>query len=188
MRGRSPIPTSAVSTTSVRAVTSTICRWSSSTARTSHRCFVASAACREDKALQIARQLCAGLAAAHEEGILHRDLKPANVMIDGRGRAKITDFGLAALSETVSGAEAVAGTPGYMAPEQLAGREVTVRSDIYALGLVLYELFTGKRVFKASSLSELRELQESSTPATPSSHVSGIDPAVERGILRCLER
>jgi serine/threonine-protein kinase len=142
----------------------------------------------QDKAVQIARQLCAGLAAAHEEGILHRDFKPANVMIDGRGRAKITDFGLASLAGGVEGAEVGAGTPGYMAPEQAAGREVTVRSDVYALGLVLYELFTGKRAFEASSLADLRRLQEQSSPTTPASHVEGLDPSVERAILRCLER
>src|SRR4030095_6435372 len=96
----------------------------------------------KDKAVQIARQICAGLAAAHEQGVLHRDLKPANVMIDGRGRAKITDFGLAVLAEG-DGQEHGAGTPAYMAPEQLEGQAATVRSDVYALGLVLYELFTG---------------------------------------------
>lgn len=133
----------------------------------------------EDKALQIARQLCAGLAAAHEEGILHRDLKPANVMLDGRGRAKIMDFGLAALDERVAGGTRV-GTPAYMAPEQRAGRKATVRSDLYSLGLVLYELFTGRRAFE-------HERPPGSTPPEPSSHVEGMDPAMERVILSCLE-
>jgi serine/threonine-protein kinase len=91
----------------------------------------------EDKAVEIARQLCAGLAAAHDEGVLHRDLKPANVMIDGRGRAKITDFGLAGATGGISGHEAKVGTPQYMAPEQVAGRELSERTDIYSLGLVL---------------------------------------------------
>jgi serine/threonine-protein kinase len=141
----------------------------------------------EDKAVQLSRQICAGLMAAHEQGILHRDLKPANVMIDGRGRAKITDFGLASLAEGIEGAEARVGTPAYMAPEQLAGREVTVQSDIYALGLVLYELFTGKMAYKAKTPEEIAKLQIESTPTSPSSHVSGLDPAVERVILRCLE-
>ena len=141
-----------------------------------------------DKAVEIARHLCSGLAAAHEAGVLHRDLKPANVMIDGRGRARITDFGLAGLAEQIRGREVMAGTPAYMAPEQIAGREVTSKSDLYALGLVLYELFTGKRVFDAHSLDELRRLHESSAPTHPSSWVKNIDPLVERVILRCLEK
>ena len=139
----------------------------------------------KDKAVQIARQLCAGLAAAHEQGVLHRDLKPANVMIDGRGRAKITDFGLAVLGEG-DDQKSGAGTPAYMAPEQLRGGAATVRSDLYALGLVLYELFTGQRPFRASSPQELARLQRESTPTNPSTHVDGFDPAVERVILHCL--
>ena len=140
-----------------------------------------------DKAIELARQLCAGLAAAHEQGILHRDLKPANVMIDGRGRAKITDFGLAGLPDTIRGEEVRVGTPAYMAPEQLSGKEVSVRSDIYALGLVLYELFTGKPAFRAEDRADLARQQTESTPTSPSSHVGDLDPAVERIILRCLE-
>jgi serine/threonine-protein kinase len=91
----------------------------------------------KDKAAEIARQICAGLAAAHDRGVLHRDLKPANIMIDGRGKVRVTDFGLASLAGEVEGPAVRAGTPGYMAPEQLTGREVTLKSDIYALGLVL---------------------------------------------------
>jgi serine/threonine-protein kinase len=140
----------------------------------------------EDKAVEISRQLCAGLAAAHDESVLHRDLKPANIMIDGRGRAKITDFGLAAATEGVSGHDARAGTPQYMAPEQAAGGTLTERTDIYALGLVLYELFTGKRAFEIKGLDDLEKLA-TSTPTSPSSHVSGLHPLVERAILRCLE-
>ena len=140
----------------------------------------------KDKAVQISRQLCVGLAAAHEQGILHRDLKPANVMIDGRGRAKITDFGLATLAGTIRADEVGAGTPQYMAPEQRAGKEVTVRSDLYSLGLVLYELFTGERPFNAATQGETARRQDASTPTSPSRHVEGFDPAVERVILRCL--
>ena len=141
----------------------------------------------KDKAVELSRQLCAGLAAAHEQGILHRDLKPANVMIDGRGRAKITDFGLAGLPESIESGEIMLGTPAYMAPEQLAGREVSIRSDLYALGLVLYELFTGNRAYRADSRVDLMRQQNEHTPATPSSLVDGLDPAVEAIILRCLD-
>src|ERR1044072_623840 len=104
----------------------------------------------EDKAVETARQLCAGLAAVPHTGVLHRDLKPANVMLDERGDVRITDFGIAALAGDVRGAEAMAGTPAYMSPEQLAAKELTTRSDLYSLGLVLYELFTGKQIGRAS--------------------------------------
>jgi arylsulfatase A-like enzyme len=140
----------------------------------------------EDKAVEIARQLCAGLAAAHEAGVLHRDLKPSNVMIDGRGRAKITDFGLASATSGVAGREARVGTPQYMAPEQLDGRELSVRTDVYSLGLVLYELFTGKRA--CASTDALGMVAErASTPTSPAAHVTGLNPIVERAILRCLQ-
>jgi serine/threonine-protein kinase len=142
----------------------------------------------KDKALETARQLCAGLAAAHGQGVLHRDLKPANVMIDGRGGVRIMDFGLAGLAEEMSVEEARSGTPGYMAPEQFRGEGVSVKSDLYALGLVLYELFTGKKAFEAGSAMEMARLQKESTPTTPSSLVDGFDPVVEQVILRCLDK
>jgi serine/threonine-protein kinase len=142
----------------------------------------------QSKALDIARQLCAGLAAAHDHGVLHRDLKPGNIMLDGRGRVRITDFGLAAVDRSLAGEEIRAGTPSYMAPEQLAGTEVTVRSDIYSLGLVLYEIFTGKKAFDAATLPELMRLREDSSPTSISSIVRDVDPLVERVILRCLEK
>lgn len=139
-----------------------------------------------DKGLDIARQICAGLAAAHERGVLHRDLKPANIMLDGRGKARLTDFGLAVAARDPRLQWEVAGTPAYMAPEQLAGGELTVRTDIYALGLVLYELFTGKRVFSAANLDELfRQHEERPDHLTSSAH--DLDPAIERAVLRCLE-
>jgi Protein kinase domain len=135
--------------------------------------------------VQIARQLCAGIAAAHEKGVLHRDLKPANVMLDGNGDVRITDFGIA----TLGGAgEGVAGTPQYMAPELLAGRPATTQSDLYALGQILFEIFTGKRAYEARTVGELKHLHETETVTTPSSIVRDLDPAVERVILRCLEK
>ena len=141
----------------------------------------------QDKAVEIARQLCLGLAAAHDAGILHRDLKPANVMIDGRGRVRITDFGLAGLMDELEGTEQIAGTPAYMAPEQLQGGSVSARSDIYGLGLILYEIFTGKRAFEGSSLAELKQQHVSGSVTSLSSLVRDVDPAVERVVLRCLE-
>ncbi|MBL7037767.1 MAG: serine/threonine protein kinase [Pirellulaceae bacterium] len=140
-----------------------------------------------DKGIAIARQLAAGLAAAHDRGIVHRDLKPANVMLDGRGQVRIMDFGLACLSQTAGDQEFVAGTPPYMAPEQLAGEPVTVRSDLYSLGLVLYEMFTGQRPFGADSPTELASVRRKELPVPPSGIIEGLEPAVERVILRCLE-
>jgi hypothetical protein len=143
-----------------------------------------------DKAVEIARQMCAGLAAAHARGIVHRDLKPANIMIDGQGQVRITDFGLAGLAEQFSGAEIRAGTPAYMSPEQLEAKEVTLRSDIFSLGVVLYELFTGKSPYDSPTLAKLarRRLESSPPPPSPSTLVPDLDPAVERLILRCMER
>jgi serine/threonine-protein kinase len=142
----------------------------------------------KDKAIELAREICAGVGAAHELGVVHRDLKPANVMIDGRGRARVADFGLAStLDELVGGRDAMAGTPAYMAPEQLAGADATKRTDIYALGLVLYELFTGKRAHDVKTIAGLKERYSSSAPPTsPSDLVEGMDPAVERAIMHCL--
>jgi hypothetical protein len=138
----------------------------------------------EDKAADIARQLCAGLAAAHQRGVIHRDLKPANVMLDGAGRVRVMDFGLAAVGRVE---DIRAGTPAYMAPEQLLGREVTARSDIFALGLVMYELFTGRRAFTATTIGDLANQHETRSMAPPSTIVSAMDPAIERAILRCLD-
>ncbi|MCA1565407.1 MAG: serine/threonine protein kinase [Acidobacteria bacterium] len=143
-----------------------------------------------DKAVEVARQLCGGLAAIHDKGVLHRDLKPANIMLDERGDVRITDFGIAALGESLQrGArEAAVGTPAYMSPEQLGGRELTVASDIYSLGLVLYEVFTGKKAFEAANLNDLLRLRRSdTTPTSPSKLIADLDPLVERVILRCLE-
>jgi predicted Ser/Thr protein kinase len=139
----------------------------------------------QDKALEIGRQLCAGLAAAHAKGVLHRDLKPANIMLDGRGQVVITDFGLAGVADNIRGNEIRSGTPAYMAPEQLAGKEVTTRSDIYALGLVLYEVFTGKRAFAEKPAGA--HARGDHTPSRPSSVVKDLDPIIEKVILRCLD-
>ena len=141
-----------------------------------------------DKAVELARQMCAGLAAAHDTGVLHRDLKPANIMIDGRGRARITDFGLAGAIEEIPGEEIRAGTPAFMAPEQISGGHVSVKSDIYSLGLVLYELFTGKRAVEGPTLDSILDQQVNRSPSSPSSYVKDIDPLVEKVIMRCVEK
>jgi serine/threonine-protein kinase len=140
-----------------------------------------------DKAVEIAREVCAGLAAIHERGVLHRDLKPANVMIDGRGHARITDFGLAEREGTSADPDSVVGTPIYMAPECfIPGRAATVQNDLYSVGLVMYELFTGRRPHEAATIRELIRLREA-PPPKPSAVQPGIDPRVEREILHCLD-
>jgi serine/threonine-protein kinase len=139
-----------------------------------------------DKGIEIARQLCAGLAAAHDRGVLHRDLKPANVMIDGRGHARIADFGIAAMigGET---ADRLAGTPAYLAPELLAGQPPTIKSDVYALGLVLHEIFTGKPVFAPGGLLDIVKAQRERTTSRTTTTAPDLDPAIDRVIARCLE-
>jgi len=140
-----------------------------------------------EKAVEISRQLCAGIAALHDRGLLHRDLKPSNVMIDGRGRVRITDFGLAIPADSQDGVQRV-GTPAYMAPEVLDGRGADVRSDIYALGLVLYEIYTGRRAFEADTMAEIVRMQREATPTNPSEIITDLDPAVERVLDRCLDK
>src|SRR6185369_4353738 len=136
-----------------------------------------------EKALDVARQLCAGLAAAHDRGVLHRDLKPGNIMLDGRGQVRIVDLGFATpIADPTSD---VAGTPAYMAPEQLRGEYASERSDLFALGAVLYEVFTGQRLFRARSFAERLVSAEGGPPAL--ARLAGIDPAVETAIRSCLE-
>ena len=143
-----------------------------------------------EKALELARQICAGLHAAHELGVLHRDLKPANIMLDGRGRARITDFGLAGLASDLGARREHAGTPAYMAPEQLMRGEVSPRSDLYSLGLILFELFTGKSPNSGKTLDKYIQTASVSGNSTAMEALSTIapdlDPAVERVVEHCL--
>ncbi len=139
-----------------------------------------------ERVVEIGGQVCAALAAAHDRGILHRDLKPANLLVDGTGNVRLADFGLAGLV----GSTTIGGTPAYMAPELLAafgGGDASVQSDLYALGLVLYELVTGRRPFTATTTAGLIRQHREVTPARPSEIRHGLAPAVERVILRCLE-
>ncbi|HXA18681.1 MAG TPA: serine/threonine-protein kinase [Thermoanaerobaculia bacterium] len=138
-----------------------------------------------EKAVAVCRDICAGVAAAHEKGVIHRDLKPANVMIDGRGRGRVTDFGLAVAAGRETDAS---GTPAYMAPEQLAGGSATIRSDVFALGLVLYEVFTGRRTFaEEATTKDLLARQRAGDFTRPSAVTRDVPAAVERIIVRCLD-
>ncbi len=139
-----------------------------------------------EKSMEVAHQLCAGLAAAHQAGVLHRDLKPANIMLDSHGVARIADFGLGSLVAEARATRSDAGTPGYMAPEQIAGKDVSTRSDIYSLGLVLYEIFTGRRMFEARASPRTKwDARQFSTLPFP--RIPDLHPAVEGIILRCLD-
>jgi hypothetical protein len=138
-----------------------------------------------DKVKEIAQQLCAGLTAAHDKGVLHRDLKPANILIDERGQVRITDFGLAKLVQEEL--TEICGTPAYMAPEQLLHGHTTIQSDIYSLGLVLWEALTGDRVFRGTR-QEIHRFHEISTDAEPPASLESIDIDLERVIRQCLEK
>jgi len=141
-----------------------------------------------ERAVEIARQLCVGMEAIHQAGILHRDFKPGNIIINSRGVVRITDFGIAGLEADMKGDNIRAGTPAYMSPEQITGKEVTVRSDIYGLGLVIYEIFTGKQAFFADNVIDLIKKHQTETPTSASEIVKGIDPLVESVIAQCLEK
>ena len=105
-----------------------------------------------DKFVALARQLCEGVQAGHDQGVLHLDLKPANVMIDRKGNLRIADFGLSCLAAEAADRQQIAGTPAYMAPEQFSGGQATAQSDLYAIGLILTETFTGRRALPARSI------------------------------------
>ena len=141
-----------------------------------------------DKAVEISRQICLGLHAIHDAGILHRDLKPANIIINSRGKARITDFGIAGIEQEFQGKKEIVGTPAYMSPEQITGKAITQKSDIYSLGLLLYEIFTGKQAFQAESFHELIEIHKTKNPKNPSTLIEHLDPLVEKVINRCLEK
>ncbi len=141
----------------------------------------------EADAVDLARQVCAGLAAVHARGVLHRDLKPANIMITADGIARLMDFGIAMSGETDDPERVTEGTPAYMAPEQLVERQVSVRSDIYALGLVLYELFTGRRLFEAKTLDELTTQHAALASELPPD-LATVSPRLREVVMACLER
>jgi len=141
-------------------------------------------------ALRIAKQMCAGLAAAHEAGVIHRDIKPQNILIEPSGGLKIMDFGIARLTEDrgMTATGTVIGTPDYMSPEQARGVPLDFRSDIYSTGVVLYELFTGALPFEGDSplAVVLKHVQE--RPPSPQTKNPKIDPRVSAIILKCMEK
>ena len=141
------------------------------------------------KAISVTEQICSGLKEAHAQGIVHRDLKPENVMIDGQGNVKIMDFGIARSMESLTRLTgSMVGTPAYMAPEQVAGKPVDYRTDIYSLGLMLYEMFTGTQAFQADTAVAVALKQMRETPPPPHEVDPSIPVGIERAILKCLEK
>jgi eukaryotic-like serine/threonine-protein kinase len=143
-------------------------------------------------ALRIARQLCAGLAAAHAEGVLHRDLKPENLILEPGGTAKLMDFGIARPARRLDAGHTAPGTylgtPAYSPAEQLAGEEVDERADIFAVGVLLSELFCGGLPFTGRNPMELYVAQTQDQPRRPSELWPDVPPKLEDIILRCLRR
>ncbi len=141
------------------------------------------------KAIDLVGQICSGLKEAHAQGIVHRDLKPENVMIDAQGNVKIMDFGIARSMEAVTRLTgSMVGTPAYMAPEQVGGKPVDYRTDIYSLGLIMYEVFTGAQAFQADNAVAVALKQMREAPVPPHEIEPAIPVVVERAILKCLEK
>jgi HAMP domain-containing protein len=142
--------------------------------------------------LRLAKQLCAGLAAAHSVGVLHRDIKPENLILDSTGNAKLMDFGIARpidrLAPGQTQAGFIVGTPQYLAPEILKGQEADPRADIYSCGIVLYELFAGVLPFDGATAMDIMFKQMREEPAAPSTRWREIPPVLEAAILRCLKK
>jgi serine/threonine protein kinase len=141
-------------------------------------------------AISIARQVAEGLAEAHKLGIVHRDLKPHNIMIDKEGNAKIMDFGIArsVSAKGITGEGVIIGTPEYMSPEQVEGKEVDQRSDIYSLGIILYEMMTGRVPFEGDTPLNVALKHKSEPPADPRRINPQIPETLGHLILRCLEK
>jgi serine/threonine-protein kinase len=139
----------------------------------------------------IARQICRGLQAAHEEGIIHRDIKPQNVLVDQKGQVKIMDFGIARraeAAEAMTSAGIIVGTPHYMSPEQVQGKNLDSRSDIYSMGVMMYEMLCGVKPFDSDSLMGVLTAHLTEKVRPPVELRPEIGSDINRIILRCLEK
>lgn len=154
--------------------------------------LAAKGAFSRDHAIDYARQICAALAYMHEQHVIHRDLKPENLLITKTGVVKIMDFGIAldelARRITWSGESSTIGTPDYMAPEQIAGGRGDVRSDIYALGVILYEMLTGKLPYEGDSVYSILRAKTLEDPEPPTHYLHELDTHLEEIVLHAIER
>jgi serine/threonine-protein kinase len=142
-------------------------------------------------ALGVSRQICRGLEAAHEQGIIHRDIKSQNVLIDHRGEVKLMDFGIARMAEAHEGmtqAGLIVGTPHYMSPEQVQGKQLDPRSDVYSMGVLIYEMVTGRKPFLSSSLTGVLTAHITEAPKPPIELRPEIGREINNIILRCLAK
>lgn len=140
------------------------------------------------RACAIIGDMAAALHAAHRKGVIHGDVKPANILITDEGRAKLSDFGMARLSAADSGGSPLLGTPAYWCPEQILGKPQDARSDLFSLGVVLYEMVTGNRPFDGDSLQAICNRVLSSTPLLPSRINSSLPAAFDQVITSCLAK
>lgn len=144
-----------------------------------------------EKALDLARQICRALVYLHEQGVVHRDMKPENVLVTAEGQIKILDFGIAldesARRLTWMGFSSTVGTPDYMAPEQIRGRRGDPRTDVYALGTILYEMLTGHLPYSSPNPRALLRAKTSEEARPPSYYVPGFPPSLEAILLKALE-
>jgi serine/threonine protein kinase/tetratricopeptide (TPR) repeat protein len=142
------------------------------------------------KTIAIAKQICAGLTEAHALGVVHRDLKPSNIMIDKDGNARIMDFGIARSlkGKGITGAGMIIGTPEYMSPEQVDGKETDQRSDIYSVGIMLYEMLTGRLPFEGDTPLSIAVQHRSDPPKDPRVYNAQIPDDLAQTILTCMEK
>ncbi len=142
------------------------------------------------QAISIAKHVCEGLAEAHRLGVIHRDLKSSNIMVDKDGNARIMDFGIARSLQAkgITGAGVMIGTPEYTSPEQVDGKETDQRSDIYSLGVILYEMMTGRLPFKGDTSLSIALKHKTETPSDPRQFNVQIPEALSQAILRCMEK